>query len=236
MEYEKLFAAGFLINIVASIYMIIQMFRVKWWWGILGILIPFSALVFLYRHWDMAKRPFFINLPGLALIIIALALEPDKPLISVNLNEGLPVLIKEEAGWKAMVNEREKPSHLYMINKSLETSVHFYTYLKSYFESLGISVNVKDISKVTFANVQSLYTNINIETEIERSLGQWQCYEVIFSGLFEGDRVKGSFLVINANEYLITVLFQSPEDSYISNKNKFEGLLRSIKTDDQSLK
>lgn len=231
MGYDQLFAIGLLINTVAGIYMLAQMFRVKWWWGVIGILLPFSIFVFLFKHWSMAKNPFFINLPGLVLIVLSLALAPDKPTTYVNLNEDLPLVIKEADGWTAMINERDKPSHLYMTNILSGAFVHFHTYPASYFEERGLSDSVKDISKSTFKNACSLFTNISIETELERNVGQWKCYEIVFRGSLEGENMKGSLMAININKYLITTMFQSLEDRYINNKSKFEKLLESIKTD-----
>ena len=98
MGYDQLFAIGLLINTVAGIYMLAHMFRVKWWWGVIGILLPFSIFIFLFKHWSMAKNPFFINLSGLVLIVLSLALAPDKPTTYVNLNEDLPLVIKEADG------------------------------------------------------------------------------------------------------------------------------------------
>jgi len=45
----------------------------------------------------------------------------------------------------------------------------------------------------------------------------------------EDENMKGSLLAIHADDYLITTMFQSLEDSYTNNKGKFDKLLRSIK-------
>jgi len=128
-----------------------------------------------------------------------------------------------------MTNERDRPSHLYMTNLLSGAFVHFHTYPTSYFEELGLSTNIKDISTSSFENVQSLFTNVSIETETERDIGQWESYEIIFSGVVEDENMKGSLLAIHADDYLITTMFQSLEDSYTNNKGKFDKLLRSIK-------
>lgn len=200
MGYDQLFAIGLLINTVAGIYMLVQMFRVKWWWGVLGILLPISVFVFLFKHWDMAKRPFFINLPGLALIVLSVAMAPEKPITYVKLNEELPIMIKEDSGWTAMTNERDKPSHLYMTNLLSGAFVHFHTYPISYFEEMGLSTSIQDISTSSFENAKSLFTNVSIETESERDIGWLKIYEIVFSGALEGESMKGSIMAIHAND------------------------------------
>jgi hypothetical protein len=184
--------------------MFVQKFRVKWWWGILGIFIPFSALSF--------------------------GLEPAKPTTYIKLNADLPPVIKEEFGWKPMINKREKASHLYMTNELSGASVHFYTYPASYFEERGLPNNVKDISKSVYKNIQSLFTKVSIQQELEREIGQWKCFEIIFRGPNnEGEGMKGSLMAIKADEYIITAFFLSSEDKYLNNKDNFERLLGTIK-------
>jgi hypothetical protein len=65
---------GSLVSLVGGIMFLIAAFKESIWWGLGSIFIPIVSLIFLFMHWSVAKRPFFINLAGLALIIIAMLL------------------------------------------------------------------------------------------------------------------------------------------------------------------
>jgi len=52
------------VMLVGGLMMIVAAFRQSILWGLAYLLIPFAALVFLFKHWSEAKRGFFINLIG----------------------------------------------------------------------------------------------------------------------------------------------------------------------------
>lgn len=66
-----LFAVGGITAFFGSIIFLIAAFRQSVLWGLGCLLIPFVSLVFLVLHWAEAKKGFFIQLTGLAVIVIA---------------------------------------------------------------------------------------------------------------------------------------------------------------------
>ncbi len=52
------------VMLVGGVMMIVAAFRQGILWGLAYLLIPFAALVFLFKHWNEAKKGFFINLVG----------------------------------------------------------------------------------------------------------------------------------------------------------------------------
>ena len=68
---ELLTYLGIGIFIIGGAGFIIAAFKVSIWWGIAHILVPPVSFVFLFMHWSEAKNPFFIQLFGLSIIIVA---------------------------------------------------------------------------------------------------------------------------------------------------------------------
>lgn len=64
--------------IVANIWMIVAGFRVSVLWGLLNLFLSPAQLVFLFVHWDEARKPFFCSLVGLLLLIPAVVLNIDQ--------------------------------------------------------------------------------------------------------------------------------------------------------------
>jgi len=64
MKYVALLImlSGLAVAFFAGISMMILAFRKSVLWGLAYLFVPFAALVFLYRFWDEAKRPFFLGL------------------------------------------------------------------------------------------------------------------------------------------------------------------------------
>src|SRR4249920_422960 len=52
------------VMLIGGVMMIVAAFRQSILWGLAYLLIPFAALVFLFKHWSEAKKGFFINLAG----------------------------------------------------------------------------------------------------------------------------------------------------------------------------
>lgn len=61
---------GALLLIVGGIGTLIAAFRTSVWWGLGCLLISPVSLVFLIVHWSVAKNPFFLQLVGLALVLV----------------------------------------------------------------------------------------------------------------------------------------------------------------------
>jgi hypothetical protein len=69
---------GFLAAAVASIWMIVNAFRVSVLWGIVVFLFGPAWLVFCFKHWDMARRPLYCLLIGCGLCAGPFLLFPAK--------------------------------------------------------------------------------------------------------------------------------------------------------------
>ena len=61
---------GFIVMAVGGIWILIEAFKESALWGIGCILFNPVSLIFVIMHWDVAKKPFFINLAGIAIMIL----------------------------------------------------------------------------------------------------------------------------------------------------------------------
>ena len=62
---------GLILLIVGGIWFIVEAFRESILWGIAVILLPIVDIVFLILHWRRAREPFFLQLWGVAIILIS---------------------------------------------------------------------------------------------------------------------------------------------------------------------
>ena len=72
-----LFAIGALIGFVYGIILLIKAFQTSVWWGLGYLLIPFVALIFVFVHWDVAKKPFLMSLLCIPFFVVGAMLAPD---------------------------------------------------------------------------------------------------------------------------------------------------------------
>ena len=59
---------GGLLAVVGGIWFLVESFRESIWWGLGCLLISPVQLVFLIMHWPVAKKPFGVQMLGLAII------------------------------------------------------------------------------------------------------------------------------------------------------------------------
>ena len=71
---EILAFIGFGIAFIGAIGMLIAAFRESIWWGLGCLLFSPASLAFLILHWQDAKNPFFLQLLGVAVALVAVAL------------------------------------------------------------------------------------------------------------------------------------------------------------------
>lgn len=69
-----LLAVGIVIDLIGGIWLLVKAFQASVWWGLGSIFVPFVSLIFVITHWAEAKRPFFLTLVGLVLILIGAVL------------------------------------------------------------------------------------------------------------------------------------------------------------------
>tara|TARA_B100000609_G_scaffold187541_1_gene173064 strand:- start:508 stop:768 length:261 start_codon:yes stop_codon:yes gene_type:complete len=72
-----IFFIGIAISLVGGIWFLIEAFKESIWWGLGCLLISFVSLIFLCMHFQAVKKPFFIQLAGLALLIIGSFMMPE---------------------------------------------------------------------------------------------------------------------------------------------------------------
>ena len=68
---ELLAYLGMGVSIIGGIWFVIVAFTESILWGLGCLLLAPISLVFLIMHWQQAKNPFFVQLSGLGLIIVA---------------------------------------------------------------------------------------------------------------------------------------------------------------------
>jgi len=71
---------GVFVIIIGGIGFLIAAFRTSIIWGLACLLIAPVSIVYLVLHWPEAKNPFFIQLAGLAILIVAGLMGSEMPL------------------------------------------------------------------------------------------------------------------------------------------------------------
>lgn len=61
---------GIIIMLIYGIIILIKAFQESVVWGICFMIVPFAAIVFIVKHWEVCKQPFLRYLMGLVVYII----------------------------------------------------------------------------------------------------------------------------------------------------------------------
>ncbi|PPL18319.1 hypothetical protein UN63_01275 [Oceanisphaera arctica] len=69
----SIFTIGFLVFIFGGILFLIESFKVSITWGVACFLIAPVILVFTVIYWDVAKKPFLIQLAGFCIMFFAVS-------------------------------------------------------------------------------------------------------------------------------------------------------------------
>jgi uncharacterized membrane protein HdeD (DUF308 family) len=72
-----LLVVGGIVMFVGGILLLVAAFKESVLWGLGSLLVPFVSLIFVFVHWDKAKKPFFVWLIGLAITIAGAVLTPN---------------------------------------------------------------------------------------------------------------------------------------------------------------
>lgn len=67
---------GGIVAFIGFIWFLVVAFRQTFWWGIGSLFILIVALVFLIMHWGDAKKPFFVWLIGVVIMVVVGVLIP----------------------------------------------------------------------------------------------------------------------------------------------------------------
>ena len=65
------------IYLIGWIWFLVAAFRESIWWGLACLFIPIVQLIFLIVHWREARKPFFLQLLGLVIFIVAIIISPQ---------------------------------------------------------------------------------------------------------------------------------------------------------------
>lgn len=71
-----LFYIGLLLSIIGGIWLLVVAFKTSILWGLGTFFIPFVGLVFVFMHWQVAKKPFLLSLLAVVLLIVPVMSEP----------------------------------------------------------------------------------------------------------------------------------------------------------------
>ncbi len=72
-----LLGSGLVVFLIGSIGYLIATFRVGILWGLSCMLLPLVSFIFLFVHWKIAAKPFFVSMLGVAIIFSATLLVPE---------------------------------------------------------------------------------------------------------------------------------------------------------------
>jgi hypothetical protein len=67
--YGPLFLLSAVLTVVGGFWVLIVAFRTGLLWGLGCLFIPFVELIFVVTHWEEAKRPFLLQVIGIAILV-----------------------------------------------------------------------------------------------------------------------------------------------------------------------
>lgn len=74
---NALLIVGLILAFVGGIWLLVVAFKTSIWWGLGSLFIPLVNLIFVILHWQPSKKPFFIYLAGVVLLVIAALNMPE---------------------------------------------------------------------------------------------------------------------------------------------------------------
>lgn len=91
-----LLVLGFVVFLIGSIWYLIATFRVGILWGLSCMLLPFLSFIFLFVHWNVAAKPFFVSMLGMAIAFSGTLLENAGQTSShFKISQPVPVVSKQ---------------------------------------------------------------------------------------------------------------------------------------------
>jgi hypothetical protein len=101
-----LIAAGVLLTVSATIWFVVNAFKRHILWGLGVLLVPFVNLIFLFRAWSAAKRPFILAVVGLVLSAVGLFFSPDSWAKAKSLYAQIALLCRRQPAPVAVADPR----------------------------------------------------------------------------------------------------------------------------------
>jgi hypothetical protein len=74
---QLLVLVGAAIVLIGALWLLVVIFQTSVVWGVISLLLPFVGLIFVLMHWEVARKPFLIQLAGAALCLAGLSMLPD---------------------------------------------------------------------------------------------------------------------------------------------------------------
>ena len=68
---------GIAIFAIGGLFFLVAAFRESIWWGLACLFVPIVPLFFLIVHWRDAKKPFFLQFVGFAVLVVGAILSPQ---------------------------------------------------------------------------------------------------------------------------------------------------------------
>jgi drug/metabolite transporter (DMT)-like permease len=71
---------GLVLSAVGGIWFLVASFKVSIWWGLACLFLAPAQLVFLFKHWKEARKPFAVGILAMGIILVAVYLMVEDPL------------------------------------------------------------------------------------------------------------------------------------------------------------
>lgn len=69
-----LVVVGITVSLVGGVWFLVESFRESIWWGLGCLLINPIQFIFLIVHWDVAKKPFGVEVLGFVILLAGVLL------------------------------------------------------------------------------------------------------------------------------------------------------------------
>ena len=114
--YLVLLCIGLLISLAGALWLIFVAFQESVAWGLGVLFVPFANVLFLFRHWDVAKRPFLFSLLGALLMAAPVAQNWD----AISKQKGVAETMARFQGQPTPAPPDQKPETPLMKQERLE--------------------------------------------------------------------------------------------------------------------
>ena len=75
---------GFVLSAVGGIWFLVAAFKVSVKWGLACLFLAPAQIVFLFKHWKEARKPFAVGLLAMGVILVAVYLMVEDPFVYLN--------------------------------------------------------------------------------------------------------------------------------------------------------
>ena len=68
---------GLAIFVIGGLFFLVAAFRESIWWGLACLFLPIVSFFFLIVHWREARKPFFLQVVGFAVLVVGAIISPE---------------------------------------------------------------------------------------------------------------------------------------------------------------